>query len=56
MAHEKAFDFFGGIPKVIVYDKDRTVLVDENLGDYILTETFKKYTRTRNFTLHFCRR
>ncbi len=56
MAHEKAFDFFGGIPKVIVYDQDRTVLVDENLGDYILTETFKKYTRTRNFTLHFCRK
>lgn len=56
VAHEKAFAFFGGIAKVLVYDQDRTVLVDENLGQYILTETFKQYTRTRNFILHFCRK
>lgn len=55
-AHEKAFEFFGGIPKTIVYDQDRTIIVDENLGDLILTSTFKKYTQSRSFALHFCRK
>jgi len=56
LAHEKAFDFFEGIPKTVVYDQDRTMLVDENIGDLILTAAFKQYTRSRNFTLHFCRK
>jgi len=55
-AHENAFEFFGGIPKTIVYDQDRTMLVDENLGDVILTTTFKEYTKSRSFILHFCRK
>jgi len=56
IAHEKAFEFFGGIVKMIVYDQDRVIIVDENLGDIILTAAFKQYTRTRNFELHFCRK
>lgn len=56
LAHENAFGFFGGIPETIVYDQDRTMIVDENLGDIILTNAFKKYTKTRNFELHFCRK
>ncbi|HBE43059.1 MAG TPA: hypothetical protein DDW27_18010, partial [Bacteroidales bacterium] len=36
-AHEMAFEFFGGISRVIVYDLDRTMVVDENLGETILT-------------------
>jgi hypothetical protein len=55
-AHEKAFEFFEGIPKTIVYDQDRTMIVDENIGDIILTTTFQQYTKTRNFKLHFCRK
>ncbi|MFW6121666.1 MAG: IS21 family transposase [Petrotogales bacterium] len=55
-AHEKAFMFFGGIPQVIVYDLDKTIVVDENLGDIILTGAFKHYAKTRNFELHFCRK
>ena len=55
-AHEKAFEFFGGIPKVIVYDQDRTIIVDENLGKIILTSGFREYTRSRGFELHFCRK
>ena len=54
-AHEKAFAFFSGIPSTIVYDQDRTIIVDENLGNVILTATFKKYTSSRGFALHFCR-
>ncbi len=55
-AHENAFEFFGGIPNTIVYDQDRTMVVDENLGDVILTATFKRYTKSRSFKLHFCRK
>ena len=55
-AHENAFNFFGGIPETIVYDQDRTMVVDENLGDVILTSTFKQYTKSRSFKLHFCRK
>lgn len=55
-AHENAFEFFKGIPKTLVYDQDKTILVDENLGDYLLSETFKKYTKSRGFKLHFCRK
>jgi transposase len=55
-AHEKAFAFFDGIPTIVVYDQDRTMVVDENMGDIILTSTFKQYTKSRNFKLHFCRK
>ena len=55
-AHEKAFNFFSGIPKMVVYDQDRTIVVDENLGDIVLTSAFKQYTKTRNFELYFCRK
>ncbi len=55
-AHEEAFEFFRGIPKVLVYDQDRTIIVDENMGDIILTADFKQYTKSRNFKLHFCRK
>ena len=56
MAHEKSFQFFGGIPGTIVYDQDRTMIVEENMGDVILTSTFKRYTKSRKFELHFCRK
>jgi hypothetical protein len=55
-AHENAFNFFGGIPNTIVYDQDRTMVVDENLGEIILTSTFRQYTKSRSFKLHFCRK
>jgi transposase len=55
-AHEKAFEYLNGIPKTIVYDQDKTMLVDENIGNYILTSAFNQYTLTRNFNLHFCRK
>jgi transposase len=55
-AHEKAFEFFEGIPGTLVYDQDRTIIVEENIGDVILTSIFQQYTKTRNFRLHFCRK
>lgn len=56
VAHEKSFEYFGGIPQTIVYDQDSTMIVDENLGDIILTQEFRAYTMSRNFNRHFCRK
>ncbi len=56
LAHEKSFEYFRGIPKTIVYDQDRTMVVDENIGNIILTSQFKRYTKSRSFKLHFCRK
>jgi transposase len=56
LAHEKAFRFFDGTPRTIVYDQDRTMIVDENIGQIILTSTFQRYTKSRHFKLHFCRK
>lgn len=55
-AHENAFAFINGVPNTLVYDQDKTMLVDENIGDLLLTSTFKQYTKSRSFKLHFCRK
>jgi len=55
-AHEDAFKFFSGIPQEVVYDQDRLFLVDENLGELLLTKVFKDYISERNIRLHFCRK
>jgi transposase len=56
VAHDKAFEYFGGYPEVIVYDQDKLLLVKENAGDLILTSTFASYTSGKPFRLHFCRK
>ena len=55
-AHEEAIEFFGGMTEYFVYDQDRLFLVDENKGDLIMTEEFRKYATYRGFKLHFCRK
>jgi len=55
-AHERAFVFFGGVPKTIVYDLDRIMVVDENMGEVLLTAAFKAYVGSVGFELHFCRK
>lgn len=54
-AHEKAFEYFHGIPKEIIYDQDAVFLWDENLGDYVMTQAFDAYVRSRPFKPVFCR-
>jgi len=56
LAHEMAFEYFQGIPQTIVYDQDRTIVVNENMGNIILTDYFRNYTKSRNFKRHFCRK
>jgi len=55
-AHIMAFQFFGGIPEEIVYDQDTLLLVNENKGDLILTEAFRKFAEHMGFKLYFCRK
>jgi transposase len=55
IAHEKAFEFFGGIPLEIVYDQDTVFLYRENGGDYIMTDVFARYEASRGFKVTFCR-
>lgn len=54
-AHENAFEYFGGKPKTIVYDQDRTLFVNENYGDIIYTSEFESYKQSRRLNIHACR-
>ncbi len=56
IAHERAFNFYGGMTKEIVYDQDHLISVDENLGDLMLTEEFQKYVKLRQFKIYLCRK
>lgn len=42
-AHELAFSHYGGRPKKLLYDQDKVLLYDENLGDLILTKGFRTF-------------
>jgi transposase len=55
-AHEEAFAFFKGIPVEVVYDQDRLFLIDERLGELLLTQRFKDYVFEQEFRVHFCRK
>lgn len=53
--HHKAFEYFGGMPKEIVYDQDRVLTVSENYGDIIFTEGFEVFRKAMNFKVRLCR-
>ena len=55
-AHEEAFKFFSGMPREIVYDQDRLLLVEERMGELLLTNEFKDYVFEQEFQLHFCKK
>ena len=54
--HENAFEYYGGMPKEIVYDQDHLILVSENAGDLLLTKEFADYQKTRRFKIYMCRK
>ncbi|ABR47261.1 Integrase, catalytic region [Alkaliphilus metalliredigens QYMF] len=54
-AHNKAFEYFGGMPKEVVYDQDRVLVVSENHGDIIYTEGFQNYINSLKFKVYLCR-
>lgn len=53
-AHHLAFRHFGGVPKKVIYDQDRRVLIKENYGDYVMTEEFAGYVKSAGFEPVFC--
>jgi hypothetical protein len=55
-AHEEAFKFFKGITAEVVYDQDRLFLIEERMGELLLTQEFKDYVFEQGFLLHFCRK
>jgi hypothetical protein len=55
-AHEQAFRYFEGQPQKIIYDQDRVLITDENLGDVLLTQEFTSYVRQMDFMPVFCRK
>lgn len=54
MAHIKAFSYFGGRPKELVYDQDKILAVSENHGDIIYTAGFQNYLNEVKFTVFLC--
>lgn len=55
-AHELAFQFYGGLPEKILYDQDKVLLHNENMGDLLLTHGFRKFVREAGFETVFCRK
>ncbi|WP_235356920.1 IS21 family transposase [Bacillus alveayuensis] len=55
-SHENAFEWFGGIPRELVYDQDHLIVVSENGGDIILTKEFEAYRQERKLKLSICRK
>lgn len=53
--HIKAFTFFGGRTREIVYDQDKVLAVSENHGDIIYTEGFQSFVNSVKFTVYLCR-
>ena len=53
-AHMKAFEFYGGRPREIVYDQDKILAVSENHGDIIYTEGFQSYVDEVKFEVFLC--
>jgi transposase len=56
LAHENAFQYFGGIPRELVYDQDALLVVSENGGDLILTKAFQSYKEERKLAIRVCRK
>jgi hypothetical protein len=56
IAHEKAFEYFKGQPREIIYDQDRIFITEENYGDVLLTREFSVYCSQMDFKPIFCRK
>ena len=55
-AHEKAFEYYGGKPKRIIYDQDSVFIHSENYGDYILTKAFNAFVNQEHIDVIFCKK
>jgi transposase len=56
--HENAFDYFGGVPKEILYDNMKTVIIERNYygdGKHRLQSGFWDFSKHHNFIPRVCR-
>ena len=54
-AHDNAFRFFGGRPKIIRYDQGRVNIVSENAGSIVYVKEFEKYKKEVGFNVYLCK-
>ncbi|MDR0468437.1 MAG: IS21 family transposase [Peptococcaceae bacterium] len=50
------FDYFGGIPRQLVYDQDSILVVSENSGDIIHTKAFAAFLAESKLKVRVCRK
>jgi len=50
------FDYFGGMPKQLVYDQDSIIVVSENGGDIIHTQAFTTFLAEVKIEIRCCRK
>jgi len=55
-ALESCFEHFGGMPKELVMDQDRLMIVNENYGDIIYTHEFERCKAHHGFIVWLCRK
>jgi transposase len=50
------FEFFGGMPRQLVYDQDSIIVVSENGGDIIHTQAFAAFLAETRLEVRVCRK
>jgi hypothetical protein len=50
------FDYFGGMPRQLVYDQDSIIVVSENGGDIIHTQAFSTFLAETKLEVRVCRK
>lgn len=51
----RCFNYYGGMPREMVFDQDSIVCVSENLGDIIYTYEFEKFRQECSMNIYMCR-
>lgn len=52
----RCFEFYGGVPKELVFDQDKLIAVSENYGDIIFTAEFERFKQLMGFRVYLCRK
>lgn len=50
------FEYFGGIPRELVIDQDKLMVVSENAGDIIYTRDFTDFIHEQDIRMYVCRK
>ena len=55
-ALHRCFDYYGGMPRELVYDQDSIIVVSENKGDIIHTQAFATFLSETQLKTRVCRK